>query len=135
MSSENYNLLKKEELLKLAELGISEAQEEYGYRLLLESNVDNTKLKEAANWFSLSAEQGNARGMFNLATMYKMGQGVEFDYIKAFELYKKSSDLGLSVAKYFLSEMYKYGLGVEKDEEKALSLVAESFNNNLLVVS
>lgn len=135
MSSENYKLLKKEELIKLAELGIPEAQEEYGYKLLIESNGKDAQLKEAVKWFTLSADQGNPRGMFNLATMYKMGQGIETDYIKAFELYKRSSDLGLPVAKYFLSEMYKYGLGVEKDEDKALSLATESFQGDMLVMN
>lgn len=135
MGNEDYKILEKEKLLKLAELGISEAQDEYGYRLLQESNVGDEKLAEAKKWFTLAAEQGNPVSMFNLATMYKMGLGCDLDYDKAFQLYTQSADLGLAVSKYYLSEMYKFGQGTEKDEQRALELVTESFRETSLVTN
>lgn len=133
MSGEDYKNIDREHLIRLAEIGISEAQEEIGYRILRGNLVDSHKLKEAAEWFSMAAEQGNPNGMFNLASMYRMGLGVERNYEKAFDLYKESAELGLSVSKYFLSEMYKSGKGTNKDEQRALELITESFTGKVLV--
>lgn len=133
MSKEDYKNLERDHLIRLAEIGIDEAQEEIGYRLLRDNRSDESKLKEAAQWFTMAADQGNLNGMFNLASMYKMGLGVEQDYEKAFVLFKESADLGLNVSKYFLSEMYKEGLGTIKDEQRALELVTESFTGKVLV--
>lgn len=127
---EDYKKLEMENLKRLAEVGISEAQEEMGYRLLKDIS-SATVLIEAVKWFTLSANQGNSLAMFHLATMYKMGLGVEKDNNKAFELYKKSSDLGLNTAKYYLADMYKSGSGVEKDEVVALEYMQESFAYSL----
>lgn len=135
MSGENYKLLDRDHLIRLAEVGIAEAQDEIGYRILRDNVGDDSKLEEAAQWFTLAADQGNLNGMFNLASMYRMGIGVETNYDKAFELYKRSADQGFSISKYFLSEMYKKGLGTEKNEQKALQLVAESFSEEILITN
>lgn len=39
--------------------------------------------KEAAKWFRLGAEQGNADAQYNLGVMYENGQGVTRDYLRA----------------------------------------------------
>ena len=39
---------------------------------------------------------GNSEEIFNLAVCHENGQGVEKDMKKAFELYKKSSEMGLT---------------------------------------
>lgn len=135
MSKEDYKSLERDHLIRLAEVGIDEAQEEIGYRLLSDNKYDESKLKEAAEWFSMAADQGNLYGMFNLASMYKMGLGVERDYEKAFSLFKESADLGLNISKYFLSEMYKEGLGTVVDEQRALELVTESLAGKALVTT
>ncbi len=38
---------------------------------------------EAARWYRLAAEQGNARAQFNLGSMYEKGEGVPQDYVVA----------------------------------------------------
>jgi TPR repeat protein len=38
---------------------------------------------EAAKWYRLAAEQGNARGQYDLGLMYVKGQGVRQDYVQA----------------------------------------------------
>lgn len=125
---EDYKKIDIDQLKKLAELGIAQAQEELGYRLLNSSTYNSENLKEAVKWFELSSAQGNALAKSHLATMYKMGLGVTKDIYKAFELYKESSELGSNAAKYYLSEMYKKGEGVEKDEALALEIMKESFS-------
>ena len=39
--------------------------------------------EEAAKWYRLAAEQGNARAQFNLGVMYENGEGVAQDLIRA----------------------------------------------------
>lgn len=126
MSDVVYSELSKDEIFKLAELGIAEAQVEYGYRLLKNSSQSEININSALKWFNLSSNQGNADAMFNLATMYKMGVGVERNLAKAFQLYKQSAEKGLSAAKYFLGEMYRYGMGTDVNEEMALKWITDS---------
>lgn len=134
MSNINYSELSNEELNKLAEVGISEAQEECGYRLLKESSFCEKNIDRAMKWFTLSSGQGNLMAIFNLATMYKMGIGVEKDLEKAFTLYQKCAKQGLSAAKYFLGEMYRYGLGTEANEELAIKWITESHSDKKSLV-
>ena len=54
--------------------------------------------------------------------MYQHGKGVEQNYNKARELYKKAVDLGNSTAMYNLGHMYHYGEGVEQNYNKACEL-------------
>jgi uncharacterized protein len=77
----------------------------------------------AANWFSLSAERGNAQAQFQLARMLQIGEGVPIDeqraqalYSMAFQGFMKSlqeePDSGLQ---FKIGTMYQFGLGVEKN--------------------
>ena len=40
--------------------------------------------REAAKWFRLAAEQGDAAAQFNLGALYGMGRGVTQDNLRAF---------------------------------------------------
>lgn len=40
--------------------------------------------REAAKWFQLAAEQGDAAAQFNLGALYGMGRGVTQDNLRAF---------------------------------------------------
>ena len=64
--------------------------------------------------------------MNNLANLYFSGQGLKKDLQKAFDLYKKASDLGDGIAKFNLSMMYYMGDYVDQDDEKALEYLLES---------
>ncbi len=130
MKDEDYKKLDKVELLKLAELGISEAQVEYGYRFLSGASESPVDLKESFRWFTLASEQDDPNGLFNLATMYKMGLGVERDLELAFKLYSRSADLGLAISQYYLGDMYKNGLGTEHNSEEALKWTIKSYSNS-----
>lgn len=124
--SENYRELCNDELSKLSELGIAEAQVEYGYRLLNGLSMDRSDIEEAIKWFKLSSSQGNAYALFYLGTMYKIGVGLEKDLKKAFLLYSESAEKGLSIAQYYLGDMYQYGVGTTVNEELAIKWITES---------
>ena len=40
--------------------------------------------RQAARWYHKAAEQGRARGQFNLGLIYAKGEGVPEDYIRAY---------------------------------------------------
>ena len=63
--------------------------------------------KKAIEYYTLSANQGNADAQNNLGNMYKNGRGVpKQDYIKAIEYYTLSANQENAVAQYELGEMY-----------------------------
>ena len=54
-------------------------------------NLVGQDYREAAEWFSLSAEHGNPAAMRNLALLYDCGIGVERDYALAAKWYKEAA--------------------------------------------
>jgi len=58
---------------------------------------------------------GNANGCYSLGFLYDNGQGVNQDYIKAAELFKKSCDMGYANGCYSLGLLYDNGQGVNQD--------------------
>jgi len=56
---------------------------EIGHFCILRATRGNPDYTEAAKWYRLAAEQGNAEGQVNLGTMYAEGQGVPQDYALA----------------------------------------------------
>ncbi|MDB0048246.1 sel1 repeat family protein [Burkholderiaceae bacterium] len=65
--------------------------------------------------FAASAEQGNVDAQFNLALMYKNGQGVPQDYKQAVKWYTKAAEQGNANAQYSLGYRYANGQGVPQD--------------------
>ena len=65
------------------------------------------------------AEQGLALAQYNLALMYKNGEGVERNLQEAFSWYRKVAEQGLALAQYNLAYMYYRGEGVERNFQKA----------------
>ncbi len=87
----------------------------------------NKKLyKEAVEWYTKSANQGNADAQINLGYMYENGYGVDKSYDKAVELYEKSAIQGNSYAQNNLGYMYENGYGVDKSYDKAVELYKKS---------
>ena len=74
---------------------------------------------EAVNWYRKAAEQGHARGQFNLGLMYANGRGVTKDEAEAVNWYRKAAEQGYASAQNSLGVMYKNGYGVPKDETAA----------------
>ena len=65
------------------------------------------------------AEEGNALAQFNLAQMYKRGEGVKQSDVKAAEWYLRAAKQGEVRAQFNLALMYDEGQGVEQSAVKA----------------
>ncbi|GAW65459.1 sel1 domain-containing protein repeat-containing protein [Geoanaerobacter pelophilus] len=104
---------------QMAEEGNAEAQSKLG--VLYASGVGMPRDKrEAAKWYSRSAEQGYPLGQWNLAFMYLRGDGgLKEDPEKARDLLQKAADSGLAAAQYDLGMMYLYGVAVPQSRDEA----------------
>ena len=76
---------------------------------------------KAFHWFSISAKQGDAKGMYNLGVLYLQGKGVKEDRQLAFDWFRKSADKGNIDGQYNTGFSYEYSRGVEKDDEQAFA--------------
>lgn len=70
--------------------------------------------------FEALAETGNVAAQYNLAQMYRHGQGVTQDYPAAIAWYKKAAGAGLSSAQNNLAQMHMEGKGVAVDHATAV---------------
>jgi TPR repeat protein len=75
-----------------------------------------TALKE---WTPL-AEQGYAAAQYNLAQMYRTGQGVPQDYKTAVKWYTPAAEQGIALAQANLAQMYRKGQGVPQDDKTSV---------------
>lgn len=66
-----------------------------------------------------AAADGDAKAMFEIASRYADGRGVESDMAEAAEWYLKAAERGLAPAQYRIGNMLEKGLGVERDIDKA----------------
>ncbi len=71
--------------------------------------------------FEALAEAGNVAAQYNLAQMYRHGQGVAQDYPAAISWYEKAAAAGLSSAQNNLAQMHMEGKGVAVDYAMAVS--------------
>ncbi len=58
--------------------------------------------KTAVKWFTLAAEQGDAKAQYNLGWMYEKGLGVVQDYKTAVKWYTLAAEQGLARAQHNL---------------------------------
>lgn len=71
-------------------------------------------------------EKGHLGSCFALGLMHENGQGVNRDYGRAAELYRRSCDAGSAMGCNRLGVMHFYGGGAEKNPDKAASLFLAS---------
>ncbi len=76
--------------------------------------------KKAVTNFRKAAEQGHAEAQFNLAIMYKNGEGVEQSYTEVVKWYRKAAEQGYAEAQNNLAIMYNNGDGVEQSYTEAV---------------
>ena len=67
---------------------------------------------EAAKWYRLAAEQGNATAQFNLGLKYELGEGIPKNYTESVKWYRLAAEQGNAQAQYNLGVMYENGEGV-----------------------
>jgi uncharacterized protein len=80
-----------------------------------------------------SAQQRNIEAQFNIANMYREGNGVAKNYAEAFKWYKKAAEQGFMFAQYELGNLYEHGQGVTKSYTKALKLYQQSANQGCIL--
>ena len=77
---------------------------------------DNAK---AAYWLEKAAAQEFPWAQYHLAELLYHAPGLEYDYERAFALYKAAAEAGEKEAMHALSGMYRDGKGTARDREKA----------------
>lgn len=86
-------------------------------------------LKLAPGRPTVPENHGNALGLFGLAEKYSKGApGLPADKAKAFELFKKSAELGYMPAQYNVALMYAEGEGVAHNEAEAVRWYLKAAN-------
>lgn len=121
-------------VLAKAQAGDAVAQNEVGGWYYRGRHV-NQNYKEALQWWTKSANQGNAQAIGNMALCYQTGNGIEADSLKASQLYIKSLEKGNTTllsrlndeakggsvfSSMLLAHCYQNGKGVKKDVSKAV---------------
>ena len=85
---------------------------------VLETDFDNDE--EFFERVLSFAEQGDVDAMDFVGVLYAIGNGVEENYYKSFEWFKKSADSGNTVAMDHLAGCYRDGRGTQKNLIKAV---------------
>ena len=70
---------------------------------------------EAAKWYRLAAEQGNAHAQFSLGAMNHEGRGTPQHYAEAMKWYRLAAHQGNALAQLAFGLMYANGRGVPQD--------------------
>jgi TPR repeat protein len=73
--------------------GISDAQNVLGE--ITELGYIDKNMVKAVGYYKMAVQNKHPRAMFNLASLYELGNGVEKDYEKAIRLYKEVFDCNL----------------------------------------
>ena len=78
-----------------------------------------------------AAQAGDPKALYEVATRYAEGRGVQSDLKTAAKWYRTAADLGFAPAQYRIGNFYEKGLGIERDPAKAMTwyqLAAEQGN-------
>ena len=118
-------------LLKLAEEGDAEAQNELGDCYYFGEKIEED-IDQAVIWYMKAASQGNDDAQYSLGWCYENGEGVAKNDQQAFKWYKKSAENGNAEAQEILISHYNYGVGVWKknDDDENDGNIDESFLEN-----
>jgi serine/threonine protein kinase len=108
-------------LLKRAEAGDAEAQNELGDRYYYGNKVEMNR-KLAFKWYMMAAKQGNPKAQFNVGWCYAKGKGTDVDNEKAFEWFNKSAEQGNVDAQHYLKKLGKSKNRHGNDHQTSLSL-------------
>ena len=82
--------------------------------------------KKAAEYYEISAEDGNIRAICNLGYCYYYGRHTNKDYEKAYKHFDIGALMDDANCLYKLGDMYRYGYYVEKNEEFAVALYVKA---------
>ena len=96
-------------LLKLAEEGDAEAQNELGDCYYFGEKIEED-IDQAVIWYMKAASQGNDDAQYSLGWCYENGEGVAKNDQQALMWYKKSAENGNREAQDILISHYNYGV-------------------------
>lgn len=102
---------------------------EYG-DLLMKTAWNNEDRTEALEWFQKSSDGGNVNAMYQIAIMYRDGNGPKRDNTKHVEWLKKAAENGHAQSQLMLGNMYRDGVKVESDESEAFKWYRMAAENN-----
>ncbi len=81
--------------------------------------------------FRALADQGHRQASYNVAVMYRKGQGVKRDFAQAAKWYRVSAEKGYAKAQLGLGALYAVGRGIARNDAEAVKwwlLAAQSGN-------
>lgn len=76
-------------------------------------------LAEAARWWNMVAQRGDAQAQVRIANKFLEGQGVPKDYAQARHLCRQAAEQNDIRAEFCLGMIYDRGLGVDRDPKEA----------------
>jgi len=113
-------------LYQKASDGDADSQLEVGMRYLQGRDVAMEDSVQARDWFTKSANQGNATARFWLGEMYSTGWGIPEDKARAAIWYRKAAEQGLASAQFDLGNLYENGRGVPLNHEEAVTWIRKA---------
>ncbi|WNC73492.1 tetratricopeptide repeat protein [Thalassotalea psychrophila] len=76
-------------------------------------------------------ELGYPPALYQQATLYENGQGVQRDQSKAFELYQRAAGRGIAEAQFAIAQMYLEGRGCTKDTTQGFEYTRRAADKGL----
>ncbi|KAI8884622.1 HCP-like protein [Backusella circina FSU 941] len=120
--------------IELSERGIDNLEYNIGYAYeygIYSNTMDEVfpkDYKKASQWYTISANKGDARALYRLGIVHDEGKGTEKNLTIALDCYRKAADSGNVEAKYRLACIYLAGYSIPQDIIKAYFLFSEAAN-------
>jgi TPR repeat protein len=112
-----------DEILELAEQGVTACQIELGNSYLVGATVGARKLTqdfaEAMRWLEPAHRKGASTATFILGTMYEEGKGAPVDVGKAISYYETAAGQGAYLPCVRLARIYAHGKGIAPSPDLA----------------
>ena len=89
---------------------------------------ENRYFELAEKYYLMAAKKNDINAYSCLGYIYYYGRIGKKDYKKAYECYKKASDMGDIISGYKLADMYHHGYYVEKDEQKYKEIIMSLYD-------
>ena len=88
---------------------------------------ENMDFKKAAYWYTLAAKQGHVMALYNLGQLYRTGEGVEQNFVKATELMRTAAEQGEPLAQLSYGDMFR-------DGEACFRIVTDSIQEETYII-
>lgn len=120
-------------LIRLAEMGIPEAQYRLGKEYQEGYSMTRDKLK-AFMWLMKAVEQKHPKALLEVAQCFARGEGTSVDMPRAIEYYEQAVQYDVMEAQWRLGDIYLEGRWVSKDVVRAKQLYEQACKSKDRVV-